>query len=94
MLKICIKRPTKKLHALARLSSYIDSVKSENLMNSFIRSQFNYCPLVWMFHDRAADAKLSRIDERALWLVCKDNESELTELKKNMDIFISTICNC
>ena len=68
--------------------------KSEILMNSFIRSQFNYCPLVWMFHDRATNSKLNRIHERALRLVCKDSESELEKLKKNMEIFMGTICDC
>ena len=51
------KKASQKLHALARLSNYIDPIKSEILMNSFIRSQFNYCPLVWMFHDRTTKAR-------------------------------------
>ena len=76
------KKANQKLHALARLSNYIDPIKSEILMNSFIRSQFNYCPLVWMFHERATNLKLNRIHERALQLVCKDSESELEKLKK------------
>ena len=76
------KKANQKLHALARLSNYIDPIKSEILMNSFIRSQFNYCPLVWMFHDRTTNSKLNRIHERALRLVCKDSESELEKLKK------------
>ena len=76
------KKANQKLHALACLSNYIDPIKSEILMNSFIWSQFNYFPLVWMFHDRAANSKLNRIHERALRLVCKDSESELEELKK------------
>ena len=76
------KKANQKLHALARLSNYFDPIKSEILMNSFIRSQFNYCPLVWMFHDRATNSKLNRIHERALRLVCKDSESELEKLKK------------
>ena len=76
------KKANQKLHALARLSNYIDPIKSEILMNSFIRSQFNYCPLVWMFYDRTTNSKLNRIHERALRLVCKDSESELEKLKK------------
>ena len=76
------KKANQKLHALARLSTYIDPIKSEILMNSFIRSQFNYCPLVWMFHDRATNSKLNRIQERALRMVCKDSESGLADLKK------------
>ena len=30
-----------KLHALARLSSYIDPIRLKLLMNAFIKSQFN-----------------------------------------------------
>ena len=36
----------RKIHALARLSNYIDPVKSEIVVNSFISSQFNCCSLV------------------------------------------------
>ena len=77
-----VKKANQKLHALARLSNYIDPIKSEILMNSFIRSQFNYCPLVWMFHDRATNSKSNRIHVRALRLVCRDSESELEKFKK------------
>ena len=81
------KKANQKLHALARLSNYIDPIKSEILMNSFIMSQFNYCPLVWMFHDRATNSKLNRIHERALRLVCKDSEPELEKLKEKYGTF-------
>ena len=75
------KKANEKRQALACLSNYMDPVKSEILMNSFIRLQFNYCPLVWMFQNRATNSKLNRIHERALRLVCKDSESELADLK-------------
>ena len=45
------------LHAFARLSNNSGPIKSEMLINSFIRSQCNYCSLVWMFHDRANNSK-------------------------------------
>ena len=35
-----------------------------------------------MFHDRATNSKLNRIQERALRMVCKDSESGLADLKK------------
>ena len=76
------RKANQKIHALTRLSNYIDPVKSEILMNSFISSQFNYCPLVWMFNDRATNAKLNRIFEKALRLVCKGSESKLGKLKE------------
>ena len=53
------RKANQKSNALARLSNYIDSIKAEILMNSFISSQFNFCPLVWIFSDRATNAKLN-----------------------------------
>ena len=50
------KKAHPKLHALARLSNYIDPIKLRLILDAFLKSQFNYCPLVWMFHDRRANA--------------------------------------
>ena len=68
------KRANQRLHTLARLSAYIDPIKLEILMNSFINSQFKYCPFVWMFHDRVLNSKLNFIQKRALRLVWKSSE--------------------
>ena len=38
-------------------------------MKRFIESQFNYCPLVWMFHNRAINSKINRLHKRALRIV-------------------------
>ena len=76
------KKANQKLHALARLSTYIDPLKLEILINSFIKSQFNYCPLVWMFLDRVLNSKLNLIQERALRMVCKGSETECENLMK------------
>ena len=78
---LCTKA-NQKIHALARLSNYIDAVKSEMLMNSSISSQFKYCPLVWMFKDRTTNKKLNRTFAKALRLVCKGSESKLDKLKE------------
>ena len=45
------KKTGQKLHALARISRYMDTEKLQQLMRAFILSQFSYCPLVWMFYD-------------------------------------------
>ena len=67
------KKAHQKLHALARLSNYIDPIKLKLLMDAFITLQFNYCPLVWMFHDRRANAKINKVTERALRIACNDS---------------------
>ena len=76
------KRANQILQALARSSTYIDPLKPEILINSFIQSQFNYCPLLWMFHDRVLNSKLNLIQERALRLVCTGSETECENLMK------------
>ena len=49
-------------------------------MRTFIESQFNYCPLVWMFHNRTLNNKINRLHERALRIVYRNNELSFQEL--------------
>ena len=46
------KKASQKLHALARVKNFMDLAKRKSLMKAFITSQFNYCPLIWIFHSR------------------------------------------
>ena len=55
----------KKLSALARVSKYITFQKRRLLMSSYITSQFNYCPLVWMIYNRKLNKKIKKVHERA-----------------------------
>ena len=71
------KRASQKLHALARLSPFMGSDKLRLLMNSFIKAQFSYCPLIWMFHDRCLNAKVNKIHER---IVYKDSHADYEAL--------------
>ena len=45
--KLC-KKAGQKLHALVRISNFMNLIKRKMLMNAFISSQFSYCPLMWM----------------------------------------------
>ena len=49
--KICDKG-SQKLNALARLSSFMSLEKRRIIMKGLFYSQFGYCPLVCMFHNR------------------------------------------
>ena len=44
-------------------------------MKSFIESQFGFCPLLWMFHSRGVNNKISRIHDRALRITYNDKSS-------------------
>jgi len=79
VLKLC-KKGNQKLHALARIAKYLDKDKLRALMNAFIKSQFNYCSLIWMFHSRTLNNKINRLHERALRIVYKDYNSTFKEL--------------
>ena len=58
----------------------MDQKKLRNLMRTFITSQFQYCPLIWMFHSRQLNQKINKIQERALRITYKDTESTFSEL--------------
>ena len=77
---ICKKKVSCKLHALARISSFMKQDKSRLIMKAFIESLFSYCPMVWMFHSRTLDNRINELHERALRLVYKDHNSTFNQL--------------
>ena len=46
------KKPRQKLHALPRVSHYVELNKRRNLMKACIISKFSYRPLIWTFQSR------------------------------------------
>ena len=79
ILSLC-KKANRKLHALSRVSKYMTLNKRRILMKSFIISQFNYCPLIWMMHNRGLNNKINHIHERALRIVYDDHSSSFDDL--------------
>ena len=49
-------------------------------MPSFIKSQFSYCPLIWMFCSKTSMNKLNNIHEKYPDLVTNDYDSNFDEL--------------
>ena len=81
LLSIC-KKARGKVTALARLAKLVSFEKKRILMNSFIESQFSYCPLLWMFCSREINRKINHIHERALRMVYMDYSSTFGDLLK------------
>ena len=84
-----MKKANSKLHALMRVSKYLNQEKLRLLLKSFIEAQFNYCPLIWMCHNRALNKKINRLHERALRLVYKDRNltfEQMLEKDKSFSI--------
>ena len=77
--KIC-KTASTKLHALARISHYMEEEKWRILFKSYFLSQFNYCPFIWMNHNESINNKINNLHERALKLIYCDHSSNFQEL--------------
>ena len=86
---ICSKA-SKKLYALGCIANFMSFNKCRTLVKAFIESQFNYRPLIWMFHSRTMNKKINRIHERALRLVYSDHVSSFDELLKKTDHLLFT----
>ena len=80
---ILCRKTRQKLHALPRVASYMSFDKKRILLKTFITSQFNYCPLVWMCHSRGLNNRINNLHERALRIVHQDKKSDFETLLKN-----------
>ena len=47
--KVKCKKAAQKIGALSKLLNHLNDSQKRLIFNSIIKSQFNYCPLIWMF---------------------------------------------
>ena len=79
-IKSLCRKAGQKLHALARISNFVTHDQKRLLLNSIIKSQFSYCPLIWMFCSRSLNNLINRIHERALRLIHNDHVSTFQDI--------------
>ena len=85
---IC-RKASRKTYALARIVPYMDLSKRRMVMNAFFNSQFNYCPLIWMCHNRMTNRKINRLHERCLRIIYNDTQSSFKMLlEKDSSVYI------
>ena len=58
----------------------LECEKNVMLYNSFVLSNFNYCPLIWMFSGKSSNNETNRIHKRALRVQLNDYGSTFEEL--------------
>ena len=63
IVNICSKA-SRKIYAITRLGPYKDLSKRHIVMN--VNSQFSYCFLVWMCHNRTTSRRINRLHEKCL----------------------------
>ena len=74
------KKANLKLHALSRISRFLSPEQHVLIINAYIKSLFNYCPLVWMFCYRRIMHKMNKIHERSLHLLLKNYKDDFQDL--------------
>ena len=75
--------------------------KGKTTYATIVKSQFNYCPLVWIFCARRPNNLINKVQETALRITYKDqvtdfkslllNHNEITIYKRNLQILITDI---
>ena len=86
-IKTLLRKGSQKLCALMRVSKYMSTEKLRLLMKTFIETQFNYCPLIWMFHSRKLNKRINSLHERALRVVYKDDDLSFKQLLEKDNSF-------
>ena len=60
------KKSNQKIRALKRIRHLISREKAELLVNAYILSPFNYCPLIWIFCGKEGNRLIKQTHHRAL----------------------------
>ena len=76
---LCKKAATQ-LNVHKRLKPFLGFAEKKVLVQSFVFSNFNYCPLVWFFLSARSMDKIETIQERALRFIYDDHDSSYEEL--------------
>ena len=82
-ISILCSKAAMQLNALSRLQKYMGKVEKEAIINSFILSNFNYCPVVRHFSYCESIRKIKKIQKRYLRIVLNDYESDYETLLHN-----------
>ena len=92
-------KTSQKPYAISIISLYISLNQRRMIMQSFIMSQFGYCPFIWMNHKRRLNNNINRIHERTLRIVYRvkksifkevlEKDNSVTVHVKNLQILIT-----
>ena len=82
--QLCKKR-VGQFNVISRLKSFLNTNQRKIIVNSFIYSNYNYCPLVWHFCSKKSMIKTERNQCRALQFLYNDYDSDYNALLKKSD---------
>ena len=79
-IKALCTKASQKLCALLGIPNYLHQNEKNLLHRSIIKSQFNYCPFVWMFCSRQSINSRNKLQERALRITNDDQKENFQDL--------------
>ena len=83
ILQILCSKAAMQLNTLSRLQKFMRKAEKEAIINHFILSNFNYCPIVWHFSSCESIRKIEKIQKHCLRTVLNDYESDYETLLRN-----------
>ena len=83
--EICNKT-SKQINALKRMKHVIDGPCKKIIYNSYISSNFTYCPIVWMFTGKMNMEKLEKTNKRALRYVVNDDDADYVDICRDQKV--------
>ena len=87
--KTLCSKVTKKI----RLNTYISIEQALTICNAVILSNFNYCPLIWLFCSKGANKEIDRTHKCALRILYKEYDCPLETLLTRSDSFCIHVRN-
>ena len=92
--KSIIQTANQKLSAFIRVAPLMTDFNKKVIFNLFIKGQFNYCPLLWMFSTKAVNHKINRLHEKRLKTLLNDETSKFNGMQSksnNTNIHVKNI---
>ena len=80
------KKAAMQLNILQRLSKFLNIETKLIIFKSFIKSTFNYCPIIWHFCSKSNTDKLEKLQYRALRIVYSDYTSSYNTLLSKAEV--------
>ena len=73
--KIC-RKAGRQLNAISRIQNYLGEKEKKLIVNTFVYSNFMYCPLAWHFCPKLSQNMIEKIQYRCLQLLTNDFDSD------------------
>ena len=88
-----MKIANQKLNFLIRVVLFMTDFSKKVVFNYFIKGQFSYCPLPWMFSRTTVNHRIRRLQEAGLRALLNDETSTFRDMvSKSKVLYISDGC--